>query len=468
MSHAATTSDCPQCAVMRAKIAELEARLAKLEKNSTNSSKPPSSDFVDPAKAAKEKRKKRRRAGGQPGHAKHERTAFQESELDRVWDYVYERCPDCDGKVTLLDKPSSVVQQIELAPQPIVISEHRGRACYCAHCRKTFVAPVPPEVRKAGLVGTRLTTLVAYLKGACHCSFTTIRKYLRDVLEVTISRGQLRRVCAKVTQSLNACYEELLGALPDAERLNVDETGHPENGQRLWTWCFRAPLFTLFKIDPSRGSDVLLETLGVEFEGVLGCDYFSAYRKYMRLNEKVVVQFCLAHLIRDVKFLTEHPDARNRSYGRRLQEALRNLFGVIHRRAKYASPETFDAALGRRGVEVLQAAQSRVPSTSEALALAKRFDDHGFEYLQFVMTPGIEPTNNLAEQAIRFVVIDRHITQGSRSAAGRRWLERIWTTIATCAQHGKSVFEFLAASVKAYLAGAPPPTLLFNPPRCEN
>jgi transposase len=82
----------------------------------------------------------------------------------------------------------------------------------------------------------------------------------------------------------------------------------------MWTWCFRASLFTLFKISPSRGSQVLVDVLGTEFDGVLGCDYFSAYRKYMRLNENVLVQFCLAHLIRDIKFLAEHPDPRNRAY----------------------------------------------------------------------------------------------------------------------------------------------------------
>lgn len=462
MSVAATTYECRECAVLRRRIVVLEARLAKLEKDSTNSSKPPSSDVVHPAEAAKKHRKKRRKAGGQPGHPKHERPAFQEAELDRAWDYFYERCPDCDGKVTVLNEPSSVVQQVEIAPRPIIVSEHRGRACYCARCQKTFVAPIPTEVRKAGLVGSRLTALVAYLKGGCHCSFTTIRKFLRDVLGVTISRGQLRRVCAKVSHSLHASYEELLAALPREALLNVDETGHPENGQRLWTWCFRAPLFTLFKIDPSRGSGVLLETLGTEFDGVLGCDYFSAYRKYMRLNDNVVVQFCLAHLIRDVKFLTEHPNLTHRNYGRRLQQALRSLFAVIHRRAQYASEATFSAALARQGAEVFKQALSRVPATREAQALARRFDKHGFEYLQFVMTPGIEPTNNLAEQAIRFVVIDRHITQGSRSKSGRRWLERIWTTIATCAQHGKSVFEFLTTTVQAFLAGTPPPTLLFH------
>ena len=76
--------------------------------------------------------------------------------------------------------------------------------------------------------------------------------------------------------------------------------------------------------------------------------------------------------------------------------------------------------------------------------------------------PGIEPTNNLAEQAIRFVVIDRRVTQGSRSPAGRKWLERIWTAIATCTQHGQSVFNFLHQSVKAHFRDQPAPSLLFG------
>jgi transposase len=461
MSQAATSHDCPQCAVLLQRIAELESRLAKLEKNSTNSSKPPSTDFVKPPAAAR-KQGKQRKPGGQAGHPKHQRTAFTEQEIDRRYDYSFDRCPDCDGKLKLLEEPASIVQQVEVVTQPIQVSEHRSRACYCAKCQKTFVAPVPHEVRKSGLVGPRLTALVGYLKGGCHCSFSTIRKFLRDVIGVTVSRGQLRKVCGKVADSLESCYQELLAALPTQARLNVDETGHPENGERLWTWCFRAPLFTLFKIDPSRKSDVLVEVLGSEFDGVLGCDYFSAYRKYMRLNDNVLLQFCLAHLIRDVKFLVDHPNAQNRSYGRRVLDRLRSLFETIHRREQFASAETFGQALSQRGGKLWGEATTRVPNTREAQALAQRFEKHGFEYLQFVTTPGIEPTNNLAEQAIRFVVIDRKITQGSRGEPGRRWLERIWTTMATCAQHGKSVFKFLDETVRAFLRGDPLPSLLFD------
>src|SRR4029079_9832721 len=317
---------------------------------------------------------------------------------------------------------------------------------------------LPSEIQRGGLVGPSLTTLIAYLKGACHASFSTVRKFLRDVVRVTISRGELARIIAKVSRALERPYEELLDALPDETRLNVDETGHKQNGQRQWTWCFRASLYTLFKIDPSRSGDVLIEVLGTEFNGVLGGDYFSAYRRYHR-EFGVTLQFCLAHLIRDVKFLTTLPDARSQAYGTRLREALRALFGVIHRREQLTAQQFQNQLEAARG-EVLRCATSDVPASNHCRNLAKRFEKHGESYFRFITTPGVEPTNNLAEQAIRFVVIDRLITQGTRSEKGNCWCERIWTVIATCTQQGRSVFEYLEAAVGSWFADTAPTMLL--------
>lgn len=447
-------------AELEARLASTQAELAKARKNSSNSSKPPSSDIVNPKPPEKVSKKGgKRKRGGQPGHPRYERQAFDESQVDAFWDYTWPSCPDCGGAVEPTDDPPRVIQQVELVSTPIVISEHRGQACWCVHCQKTHYAPISEDVRRAGLVGPRLTALVAYLKSACHCSFSTIRKFLRDVVGMTISRGQLRKLCGKVADSLETAYAQLLAVLPEQDQVNVDETGHKDNGERLWTWCFRAALFTLFKIDRSRSSKVLLKVLGEEFNGVLGCDYFSAYRKYMRLNEHVLLQFCLAHLIRDVKFLATHPQRRNRAYGNRVLKAVRELFGLFHRRDKM-SARRFALECEDATNELLGAARFEVPRTAEAQNLANRFWKHGEDYLRFLTTPGIEPTNNLAEQAIRFVVIDRHVTQGSRSEAGQRWLERIWTAIATCTQQGKSVFQFLHESIVAHFQQGIPPSLL--------
>jgi transposase len=446
---------------LRGEVADLKQQLAAARKDSSTSSKPPSSDIVKPKKP-RPKGGKKRKKGGQPGHEQHVRPPFPPEAVDHFQPHTLDCCPDCGGAMVLSRHEPEVLQQVEITETPTVVTEHRGLAYWCPHCRKVHYAPMPEAVVKAGLFGPRLTALVAFMKGVCHASFSTIRKFLRDVVRVDVSRGYLAKLIGKVSESLAAAYAELFQRLPGEAVLNIDETGHKENGQKFWTWCFRAQVYTLFRIDKSRGSKVLLEVLGEEFNGVLGCDYFSAYRKYMRECD-VLVQFCMAHLIRDVKFLLTLPGRDVQAYGQRLRNALRDLFGVIHRRDNMTAAG-FQKALEAAREQVMKAATTRVPDAKHARNLAKRFRDNGEAYFRFITTPGIDPTNNLAEQAIRFVVIDRHITQGTRSEKGRQWCERIWTVIATCAQQGRAVFQFLFDSIQAYLSGTVPPSLLPSGP----
>jgi transposase len=441
-------------------LERLRAEVAKSKKNSSTSSKPPSSDIVKgPAKqsAAKKKGKGQRKRGGQTGHPRHDRQEFAASEIDLFYEYRVERC-DCGCRLQDGDgRGDQVIQQVEIQAAPIRIEEHRAKQGLCPRCGSTYNAILPREVRKAGLIGPRLTALVAYMKSVCHASLSTIRKFLRDVVGVTVSRGQLAKLVQKVSTSLDPLYEELINRLRFEPILNVDETGHKDSGDQHWTWCFRAESFTAFSIHPSRGSDVLVETLGKAFDGVLGCDYFSAYRKYMK-DVNASVQFCLAHLIRDVRFLSTLPDKVTRNYANRVLSGLRELFRVIHRRGAMTE-ENFHVALCSARDALVDTAK-RAPKRGEAQNLAKRFTDHGAAYFEFITTPGLEPTNNLAEQAIRFVVIDRKVTQGTRSLAGQRWCERIWTVLATCAQQGRSAFDVICESIESHLAGAPPPSLL--------
>jgi transposase len=115
--------------------------------------------------------------------------------------------------------------------------------------------------------------------------------------------------------------------------------------------------------------------------------------------------------------------------------------------------------------DLFQMAQARrSPRRNEAQAIAQRFRDHGPYYFTFLTVPGVEPTNNSMEQRLRFVAIDRRITQGTRVERGRRWCERMWTVLATCVQQGRSAFVFLHESIVAYLSNHTPPSLLAQPP----
>ncbi len=468
MSEVAT-SPCPGCQrlqaqvealtlqvqALQAAVTRLQEQLAAARKDSSTSSKPPSSDIVKPPKTAQATP---RSPGGQPGHPKHDRAPFPPEQVHLFAEHPLHACPDCGGPLRRNGAFARVVQQVDVGSPPLAVEQHTCPEYWCARCARACKAALPAHVEAGGLLGPRLTALVAYLKGVCHASYSTVRKFLRDVVGLTVSRGQLAKVLAKVSAALDEPYQDLLDVLPVQDVLNVDETGHKDRGVQLWTWCFRAELFTLFKIEPTRSADVLMEVLGEEFDGVLGCDCFSAYRRYMRECD-VVVQFCLAHLIRDVKFLLTLPGRQDRAYGQRLRDALRALFGVIHQREQL-SASAFQVRLEAARDEVLRAGTRGVPDSRHARRLAERLRRYGASYFTFVTTPGVGPTNNLAEQAIRFVVIDRHITQGTRGEAGQRWCERIWTVLATCVQQGRSVWQYLEGAVRAHWLGEEAPTLL--------
>jgi len=452
--------------LLSGKVSELEHTVVKLSKNSTNSSKPPSSDITRPKHQQRQKGK--RKIGAQPGHPRHERAVFAEEDIQAFHDYRLEVCPECgNAEVTFLDAPPRVHEQMELETVVVRKESHRSYPVWCEGCQKIHYHPFPPEVVKEGLFKERLTALVAYMKAVDHASFSTIRKFVRDVLGEKVSRGYLRKIIEKVSTALDAPYEELLRRLPLEQVLNVDETGHKENGGKFWTWVFRAELYVLFKIAKSRSSHVLLDVLGETFNGVLGCDYFSAYHKYMA-DFNITVQFCLAHLIRDIKFLTCLPDVETKAYGNKLLAAVKDMFRVIHTREN-CTQETFVRALERARETIMKVALNNVPShldkdgkeqKREAFNMAKRFRENGKAYFEFITTPGIGPTNNLAEQAVRFVVIDRLITQGTRSVKGRKTSERLWTVVATCALQGRSAFEFILTAVRAHFRGDPAPSLL--------
>jgi transposase len=444
---------------LQATVSRLEQQLAAAHKNSSTSSKPPSSDIVKPAKSASSATESPRSIGGQPGHPKHERALFPEELVNKSFDHHPDSCcPDCGHVLRPTGFGPRITQQVDVLDIPLYIEEHRCHEAYCRHCDKVHHGYPPLRIHCGGLLGPRLTTLVAYLKGVCHASYSTVKKFLRDVIGLTISNGQLAKIIAKVTDAMEQAWRELLEALPGQAILNVDETGHKDRGERMWTWCFRASLFTLFKIDPTRSGDVLIEVLGEEFAGVLGCDFYSAYRRYMREFD-VRLQFCMAHLIREVKYLTTLPDGPTKAYGERFREALRRLFGVIHQREQLPQA-VFQSKLAAARQEVIRQATQNVPATRLAANLAARMEKFGEGYFRFITTPGLAPTNNSAEQAIRFVVIDRHITQGTRGEKGQRWSERIWTVIATCVQQGRSVWEYLEATVQAHFTGEKGPTLL--------
>jgi len=435
-------------------ITMLKEKIAQLERNSSNSSKPPSSDIVKPLKMLRQPSKKHNR-GGQYGHTKFSRQPFQLHQVDEVIKY------ELKDKDAVGLKPLDewfVIQQIELPDKMYKVVEHRARKYLDPVTGKTVIAPIPDEVRKGGLFGADITAAVAFMKGGCHMSYTTIQQFFKELFELDISRGMLCKATQKVSDSLQPAYERLVKRLPHEPQIGVDETGHHDGGKLHWSWCFDTPDYSLFRIDKSRGYEVLEKMLGSDFAGIVCADYWGAYRKYARLFD-VRVQYCMAHLIREIRFLAEHSVKRVSRWGNCLLEWLKKLFKTLHCRGRYTS-KSFSLAMERIKEGFLRRVR-RPPDHKLAKKLARRFRGKAAEdYFRFLTEPKIEPTNNGTERQIRPVVIDRRITQGTRGDAGMRWCERIWTALATCKKQNRNVFKYIHHTLLAYWTNTRYPELL--------
>jgi hypothetical protein len=310
------------------------------------------------------------------------------------------------------------------------------------------------------LFGPRLTALAAYMKGALHTTYSGLEDFFQDVLNLKISRSLLCGMIAHVSETLEPAYNKLREHVPTAPVLNIDETGWKDKGVKYWLWIFAANTFSLFVLAKSRSSNVLYQILGQTYSGTIVSDFFSAYVKYANTLQ----QFCLAHLIRDIKFLTGLPNTREKAFGTLLLSQFRRLFYVWHRRDKIPK-ERFDPLMLKIQQRIFILAQ-REHLPKHSATLAKRIRKHDCALFRFLFDPLVSPTNNAAEQSIRHSVLNQRLTQGSRSEMGlrrmlrSRWNERIFTVIGTCRKQGRSAWQFLCDTISAHYFHTSMPSLI--------
>jgi len=442
---------------LREYIILLQEKIARLEKNSSNSSKPPSSDITNPQPT--NTKKKKRKIGGQFGHPKYNRTLFQADEIDRTIIHKISVEEVRRRGLILLDKTESVLQQIDLPEKLFNVIDHRIQL-YVDPNGEIVKAKLPGDIRKAGLFSNRMTALTGYLKARGHMSYSTLQSFFNDIMSLDISQGFLTKVCTqKLSPALQQAYAQVGDFIRNAPVVGTDETGHKNPAYKsAWTWCQQTPEAVFFHISNSRASQVLLDILGKDYSGVIVCDYYSANKKFIRLSN-ALVQYCWAHLIRDIKFLLTLSHKTLKRWAKALLFVLRKIFRLWKTR--------LCRHFGRykKSIEKLKNAflnkVRRPPDHIEAVNIKNRFiAGVDKSYFLFLEREDVRPTNNLSEQAIRFVVIDRRVTQGTRSWSGMRFCERAWTVVATCARHKRSVYEFFVDALNATYKNTTYPKLI--------
>jgi transposase len=443
-----------QIADAEKQIADLERQLALRQQNSTNSSKPPSSDGLAGEPRQRGRRKKsRRKAGGQPGHRGAHRPLVAAERVDEIRPVLPKQCRHCGHSLPAKIEQARTIgavqrhQVTEIPPIQARITEYQCHRVVCPECGESTRAVVPEEA--TGQFGPQLTALIAYLTVVCRMPRRVVEALLEQVLGIEISLGSTQKCWEEASQAVAAPCQELERQLQDEAVLNVDETGWRTNGGKRFLWAFVAVRYVVYTVAPTRGSEVLIRLLGAVFRGVLCSDRFSAYLKY----HSGKAQFCWAHLKRNLLGIVEF--TKSTAVERFCRNALAQharLFRLWH---KFRSGQIDRHQLQARSIpiqkRIFALAERHLDSPRrEVRNLATALFEHNGRLFTFLELEGVEPTNNSAERALRTGVQWRKICFGNRSANGELATARLLTVAETCDLQSLNILAYLSAAIACH------------------
>jgi transposase len=437
------------------RVRELETRL---NLNSQNSSKPPSSDGPN-VKLPPKRQPTGRKPGGQPGHKGTKRELLPPEKVDAVEDHWPTTCECCRirlprGSRTEVGEPLRH-QVTEIPPVKAHVTEHRLHSQMCDRCGHATQAALPDGV-PAGAFGPRLLAVVALFTGAYRISKRVAVEALGDLFGVQIALGSVSNAEQAMSEALARPVEEAKDHVREQGAVNADETGWRERRGRAWLWVAATPAVAVFLIHAKRGAVAARELLR-SFAGVLITDRWSAYAGWVLAKR----QICWAHLRRDFTFIAESRGTA-RQVGRELLRLTKDLFRQWHR--------VRDGTLSRTGFQ-RKVAQMRLTFEAQlkrgvgcgapkVSGMCREILDVFPALWTFASVPGVEPTNNLAERCLRSGVLWRKTSFGTHSVDGSRFVERMLTTVATLKLQQRNVLEFLVQASEAALLRSRAPSLL--------
>lgn len=438
--------------VLLNRIEELEARLAQ---NSSNSSRPPSSDPPG-APPSVTKGPTGRKRGGQPGHKGHKRSLVPAEQVSETTDVLPKECRRCGGRLWGRDPHPYRHQVVEIPRVIAKVDEFRLHNLFCDGCKITTRAVLPAGVPHRPF-GPRLQALMAVCAGSYHLSKRMIEELVSDFFGVDISLGSVSNL---EQDTSDAIAEPVAAALTHVQAqpvVHADETGWTEAKKKAWLWAALAGNVAVFLIRRGRGRDVAKELLGQFFSGILNTDRWTAYN-WVRTNRR---QLCWAHLIRHFKAF-ENYGAEAKAIGLQLQGHCEVMFDHWHRvRDGTLQRSTFQKYMRLVRREILDCLRrGGACSSRKAAGMCREILKLEGALFTFVRICGVDPTNNAAERAVRPAVLWRKGSFGTDSENGSRFVERILTVVTTLRLQKRNVLDFLTAACEARLRGERPPSLL--------
>jgi len=430
---------------LRSLVGVLQERL-KLD--STNSSKPPSSDGPGGGNR-KQRRASQRARGAQKGHKGSFRALLDESKVDQIIDCPPPELCEC-GAPVLADSEPLRHQVFDVPPVRAQVNEYRLYSGCCSGCGKKHRAPLPAGV-PTGQIGPRALALIGTLGTHYHLTQFKIRDLLAQVAGVDFSVGAISQAHGKLAQALAAPVDEAIRSLPTAPVLNMDETRYPREGTKgNWVWGAVQPKLAVFAVLPSRARYVIDSLLGEQPQAIVGSDRYAGYAHIAPERR----QLCWSHLIRDFIRISE----RMGQPGRIGAKLLGAAYVLFRWRAAGKTAEQY-APLQRR-VECALRQGAEQTACKRTAATCKNLLKSLPSLWTFLRDPRVQPTNNDAERALRQLVLKRKISGPTRSRRGDEFIARGYSVQETCRRQGRNLWDFMHQAVTAWIDKTAAPSML--------
>jgi transposase len=417
-------------------IKALQDRLEELERAAARQAAPFRRQEKD-RKPPEEHKKPGRKEGHPP--AKRE-------EPPRVDDHIEVRltgCPHCGGEVSKVRPCEQFIEDLPpVRPQVTHLTTYVGHCARCGEVRSTHPMQVSTATGAAKVqLGARALALGVLLNKHLGLPVRRTCRVLQELGGLHVTPGGLTQALHRVADKAKGSFLELLAGLRRQPAVYADETSWWEGGAPSWLWGFTTPDRTLYRVEKSRGKDVVFDTLGAHFPGVLVSDCLASYE-----NLPFTMQKCYAHHLKAIAQARDRQPDDQRSYFKELTTLLHAAMTLDRIRGDLPPPE-------------FPRIRQNLEQRAEALLLPKRSDPEEERVANrlrkrrhclftFLDHPGVEATNNRAERALRPAVIARKLSCGTKTERGTRTWEILTSLAATCHQRGQSLVDFLRPSLQ--------------------
>lgn len=437
-------------------VLDLQSRLTL---NSTNSSKPPSSDGLHKPAPKSLRQPTGRKPGGQQGHPGS--TLRPVDKPDQIIPIPLDICPRGCG-TSLKKRPVSayVTRQVfDLPPQKLFVTEHRAETKRCPACDALVTAPFPSHVSAPVQYGTRFLALLVYLRDQQFIASDRLSQLCADIFGQGVSEQIIQNAETTAYQNLQGFETQVMTLLPSAKILHADETGLRVLAKLQWVHTLGSRLLTWYGLHARRGRQAMKYfSVLTRFHGRLIHDCLAAYFQWPCLHG-----LCNAHLLRELTFLFEtlrqdwagkmkrllldmhkrvddlKTQGRSRLSRTEILSWLRRYNALLDQ-GRAANPPPTRSTAPRRGR----------PKKSKALNLLDRLHRHKKSALAFLRDFRVPFTNNHAEQILRMLKVRQKISGGFRTATGAERFLRLRSYIDTVRKHNLPVFQALADAIAGH------------------